>query len=185
MKTAGKLIVNVGGMFSGKSTELQRQGKRYALAGKKVAYYKPKLDNRYADEAIVTHDGKTVPAIPIADGLEILATTADVVLIDEVQFFDGSLIMAIEELLYAGIDVICSGLDMDRNGMPFGITPYLMAIADEVQKFRAVCADCGDEAWVSFGNFASDKQVELGSQEKYKPLCRSCFYEKRSVPIDR
>jgi thymidine kinase len=181
MKTAGKLIVNVGSMFSGKSSELQRQGKRYALAGKKVAFFKPKLDDRYAEEAIVTHDGETVPAVPIADGLEILTATADVILIDEVQFFDGSLILAIDELLYAGIDVVVSGLDMDRNGLPFGIVPYLMAVADEVQKFKAVCSSCGEDAWVSYGEFISDKQVELGAQERYKPLCRSCFYEKRGI----
>lgn len=181
MKT-GKLVLNVGSMFSGKSNELQRQGRRYALANKKVLFCKPKLDNRYSDNQIVTHDDSRVPAIVIDNPYQILDyQDIDVILIDEVQFFEESLIDVIEKLIKQGTIVVASGLDMDRNGTPFGIVPQLMAIAEEVQKMRAVCAECGEDAWISYSEIESEEQIILGAQDKYKPLCRTCYYRKNNI----
>ena len=169
-------------MFSGKSSELQRQGKRHALAGRHVLYVKPKMDDRYSEDSIVTHDGKEVPAIAISDVTELLSltmTSNTVILIDEVQFFDSAgAVMAINELIASGVDVIVFGLDMDRHGQPFGVVPYLMAIADEVNKFKAVCTHCGSDAWVSYGEFNEESQVVLGATEKYRPLCRTCYHKR-------
>lgn len=170
----------VGGMFSGKTNELHRQGKRHVLADKKVVFYKPIIDNRYSQNHIVTHDNTRVPAIPVSDPRFMLDVDVDVVLIDEVQFFDDSIIGVIEELLLRGTDVIASGLDMDRYGNPFGVVPYLMAKAENVMKLRAVCSSCGEDAWISYSKFESQEQIVLGAREKYEPLCRSCYHQKTS-----
>lgn len=174
-----KLVINAGGMFSGKSTELLRQGNRHLIAGHKVVFVKPKIDNRYSETEIVTHDGKKVVStiIPTTGRFkkfpEILE--ADVILIDEVQFFTGIIWGEIEEMLRQGKVIYCSGLDMDYTGKPFEVMSYLMAIADDVNKFKAVCSNCGDEGYVTVKTSGSNVRVELGSQDIYKPVCRPCF----------
>lgn len=178
-----KLVVNVGGMFSGKSTELLRQGERHMRAGHNVVFIKPKTDNRYSDTEIVTHNGQSVMA-NIADPAESILKYAeegtDVVLIDEVQFFTKRIIPSIWCLLDRGISVYCSGLDMDFLGDGFETVNELMAIADEVNKLHAVCKHCGEDAVMSakknFHDFSqAHERVELGSDDLYIPLCRQCY----------
>lgn len=177
-----KLVVNCGGMFSGKSTELQRQGKRHLIAGRSVVFLKPLLDTRYSDDAIVTHEGRQVKAINIVDSIlipEVLKS--DIILIDEIQFFSTRVIKEIDQLVRIGKEVHCSGLDMDYRGREFYITAALMSRADVVNKFNAVCECCGDDAV-----FTGRKQNEvsstvlLGEKEIYTPLCRPCYYRSRS-----
>lgn len=170
-------------MFAEKSTALQRHGKRYMLAGKKVVFLKPSIDNRYSEDFIVTHDGKKVEAINIQItnenkvGIPLDLFEADVVCIDEVQFFPNQMITHIEKLIEQGKKVFVAGLDMDRYGKPFGIVPYLMAKADHVTKHHAVCVFCGENAWVSLEvSKDSDTQVKVGND--YKPACRQCAYER-------
>jgi thymidine kinase len=183
-KLQPKLVVNVGGMFSGKSSELQRQGKRHMLRGHKVVFLKPKIDTRYAVDKIVTHDGDEVEAVNIETsghfyGAGVVPKDTEVVLIDEVQFFGNGLITNIEILLKLGIRVYCSGLDLDFEGRPFGITPLLMALADEVNKLHAVCDKCGNDAWVTPRKTDEKQTVKLGEKDAYYPLCRTCYYEKQ------
>ena len=187
-KHTGKLTVNVGGMFSGKSSELLRQERRYKLANKVVFSVKPKIDDRYSTEGIVTHDLHVLSSEAVHSSEELITQfyrqnpLPDVVLIDEVQFFDRGIIAVIDRLLAEGSDVVVAGLDMDRFGKPFGVTPYLMAVADHVQKLHAVCADCGEDAWISYGMFTADEEIVIGEREKYLPLCRSCFLKRRPIP---
>ncbi|OMI07682.1 thymidine kinase [Bacillus paralicheniformis] len=181
MKLTPKLVVNVGGMFSGKSSELQRQGQRHILRGHKVLFLKPRIDNRYSEDEIVTHDGRRVKAVNVDvagdDFLDIVSKDVDVVLIDEVQFFEDKLISLIDNLLVNGIRVYCSGLDLDFDGKPFGITPLLMAKADEVKKLHAVCDRCGEDAWVTPRKNDNKETIQLGEKDEYFPLCRKCYYE--------
>lgn len=178
------LTVNVGGMFSGKSTELQRQGERHILAGHRVLFIKPDMDTRYSKTEVVTHKGQKVEAmnIPIYSDLTecIKPNEVDVVLIDEVQFFDKSILHSIWWLLDNDVKVYASGLDMDFLGEGFPTTEKLMAMADVVQKFHAVCEVCGEDAVVTAKrNFqeedVSSDVVKLGAKETYIPMCRSCF----------
>lgn len=181
----GKLTVNCGSMYSGKSSELLRQGERHLLAGHKVVFIKPAIDLRYAEDEIVTHTGARVEAIRVREIDRIDTITqvleADVVLIDEVQFFDNWLSMQIMELLDKGKEVYCSGLDMDFMGEPFSLTADLMARADVVNKFKAVCAGCGADATYSgkTNKASKEKRIELGAKELYIPLCRKCFNKQK------
>jgi thymidine kinase len=180
----GKLELDVGGMFAEKSTNLIRKGKRKIRAGKKVVFLKPMNDNRYSNESVVTHDGIEHKAISVKfddftgwveNFLENpKVQEADVVCIDEIQFFPPMIIVNIEELLYSGKDVYCAGLDMDRFGKPFGVVPYLMAKAEVVTKHKAVCGFCGKDAWVTIGTdkLKNASQVNVGND--YIPACRAC-----------
>lgn len=176
---ATKLVVNTGGMFGGKSTELQRQGKRHILAGHRVVFLKPKMDDRYSTDAIVTHEGESVKAINIEDSILENRTVieADVILVDEVQFFNRNIIGDIDLLLRLGKTVYVSGLDMDFAGRGFPIVETLMAMADEVHKFKAVCERCGADGTFTAKRTDNKSLVELGSRETYIPLCRRCYYK--------
>jgi len=177
-----KLVVNVGSMFAGKSTELVRQGERHLLAGHTVVYIKPELDDRYSEDEIVTHDGQKATAMTIkTDGCPVdfeqfdKIYCSDVILIDEIQFFPENFITDISFFLGLGKVVYIAGLDMDYTGDPFLITANLMAMADEVIKFKAVCKECGDDSYVSAKESLSDERLEVGGTDLYKPLCRKCF----------
>lgn len=173
-----RLVVNCGSMFSGKSTELMRQGERHMLAGHQVVFIKPMIDDRYSKDEIVTHKGQKVKAINIHDGKELLSNKsilkADVVLIDEVQFIP-NVIESIRYLLLIDKMIYCSGLDMDFKGEPFETVAYLMAIAEEINKFHAVCNDCGEDALFSHKLTDSNERIELGEKNIYIPLCRKCY----------
>lgn len=180
-KIMGKLTVNVGGMFSGKSTELLRQGKRHILAGQKTVFLKPIIDDRYNNYYIVTHKGEKIPAINITDSILVEdVKKADVILLDEIQFFKESVIEEVLYLISEGKKVYASGLDMDFLGVPFRNTMLLMGVADTVNKLHAVCSKCGDDAVMSARISYSVDQIELGSGDKYLPLCRSCYMKFRS-----
>lgn len=177
-----KLVVNVGSMFSGKSTELIRQGERHLLAGHKVVFIKPNTDTRYSNNKIVTHTGASVEAtvVDVNKSFFVNVKDTDVVLIDEVQFFTERIIPTIWCLLDCGIDVYCSGLDMDYLGNGFETVNELMAMADTVNKIHAVCKHCGEDAVLTakknFHEIVGDqKRVELGSDDLYVPLCRDCY----------
>lgn len=184
---AGKLELDVGGMFAEKSTNLIRKGNRKIRAGKSVVFLKPLLDNRYSNDAVVTHNGIEHKAINVffdtfRNYIDDISPTsshpaivnADVVCIDEVQFFPPVIVKYIEELLYAGKDVYCAGLDMDRFGVPFGQVPYLMAKAEVVTKHNAVCGFCGEDAWVSLGTAELKNKDKVNVGNDYIPACRSC-----------
>lgn len=174
----GRLEVYCGGMFASKSTALQRQGKRHLLAGRKVVFLKPEIDNRYGEDVVSTHDGAVMDAISILSDLPILiygekaVDEADVVCIDEVQFFNEELISVIDNLIYDGKLVYVAGLDMNSEGQPFGIMPILMAKAEKVEKYQAVCSDCGEDAYVTVALTKKETEVQVGNG--YKPVCRSC-----------
>ncbi len=180
----GTLTLDVGGMFAEKSTALQRHGKRFMLAGKKVVFLKPAVDDRYSEDEIVTHDGQRVKAInvDITDDERFYVfehelkkiKSADVICIDEVQFFPASFIKYINGWLYKGKKVFCAGLDLDRFGEPFGIVPDLMARAEVVNKHHAVCAFCGSDAWVTIGTDEIKNSDTVNVGNDYKPACRAC-----------
>jgi thymidine kinase len=173
----GWLEVVCGSMFSGKTEELIRRLKRAQIANLKVVIYKPATDTRYDKEKVVSHDANSVPSIPIDYAKNILLHVgdADVVGIDEAQFFDAALVQVCNDLANNGVRVIVAGLDMDFKGLPFGPMPQLMAIAEEVSKVHAVCVHCGKLAQFSHRTVAQTQQVLVGAVEKYQPLCRSCY----------
>lgn len=177
---AGSLTVFTGGMFAEKSTALIREGKRHIIAGRKVVFLKPEIDNRYSDDSVVTHDGTEHKAITIGVNTKmnreeyLQIRDSDVICIDECQFFTSKLFDMIDALIYEGKQIYVAGLDLDRFGKPFGIVPELMAKAEQVKKFHAVCGFCGKDAWVTLGteNLTNNKQVNVSND--YIPACRTC-----------
>ncbi|MDR0582060.1 MAG: thymidine kinase [Prevotellaceae bacterium] len=185
-KKSGWIEVVTGSMFSGKTEELIRRLKRAQFARQKVEIFKPQMDTRYSEEAVVSHDANTIRSTPVSSSGAILLMTGDVevVGIDEAQFFDDYLPDVCTQLAARGIRVIAAGLDMDYTGKPFGPMPELMAIAEYVTKVHAICMHCGDLAHHSHRLSADNKLVVLGEKDTYEPLCRHCFNKLRGMKYE-
>ncbi len=174
----GWIEVVCGSMFSGKTEELIRRLKRAKIANLSVEIFKPKIDNRYDEKKIVSHDENEFISTPIDNSQTILllANQVDVVGIDEAQFFDDQLPEVCEQLAMRGIRVIVAGLDMDYLRNPFGQMPNLLAKADFITKLHAICMKCGNIANYSFRKSAQEGQVVLGEKDIYEPRCRTCYH---------
>jgi len=178
---SGWIEVICGSMFSGKTEELIRRLKRARIAMQKVEIFKPKIDTRYDEEKVVSHDANSIRSTPVDSSNQILlmANDFDVVGIDEAQFFDDELSAVCNTLANNGIRVIVAGLDMDYLGRPFGPIPALLATAEYVTKVHAICPYCGDLANYTHRTVDNDEQVVLGEAEAYEPLCRKHYIELR------
>jgi thymidine kinase len=176
----GWIEVICGSMFSGKTEELIRRLKRVKIAHLKAEIFKPAIDTRYDAEKIISHDTNAVLSTPVESSQTILllAQDADVVGIDEVQFFDAEIGNVCEQLALLGKRVIVAGLDMDYLGNPFGQMPALLAKADYITKLHAICVKCGHIANISYRKKAEGPQVLLGEKDIYEPRCRLCAQEK-------
>ncbi len=176
----GSIEVICGSMFSGKTEELLRRLKRSQFAKLNIAVFKPEIDKRYDIQKVVSHDENTIQATPVdsANNILKLANKAQVVAIDEAQFFNNDLVAVVNELANTGVRVIIAGLDMDFLGKPFGVMPQILAIAEHITKVHAICIDCNGIANHSYRKTTDTALVKIGEKEEYKPLCRSCFSEK-------
>jgi len=173
----GWIEVVCGSMFSGKTEELIRRLKRARIARQRVEIFKPALDTRYAEADVVSHDENAIPCTPLASPQQILllAASADVVGIDEAQFFSSDLVDVCAELARSGKRVIVAGLDQDYLGRPFEPVPSLMATAEFVTKLHAICVVCGAPANHSQRVVEGGKRLLLGAQDAYEPRCRAHF----------
>jgi thymidine kinase len=177
----GSVEVITGSMFCGKTDELIRRLRRASIAKQHVQVFKPKIDNRYGDEKVISHAGSEYEAIPIEKAADIrskLDKDTTVVAIDEAQFMDNEIISIVNFLADQGIRVIVSGLDTDFRSEPFGPMPTITAQAEDVTKLHAICITCGEDASrtqrLVDGKPAhhNDPIVIVGAAELYEARCR-------------
>lgn len=172
---AGWVELICGPMFSGKTEELIRRLRRAEFGRKTVQVFKPALDVRYDRTAVVSHSDRRLEAQPIAEAREMLEqATAEVIGIDEAQFFGPELPDVVEQLAERGHRVVLAGLDLDYEARPFEPVPAVMARAEYVTKLLAVCVGCGQPASRSQRVVEDSHQVRLGAGESYRPVCRAC-----------
>jgi thymidine kinase len=184
----GCLEVICGSMFSGKTEELMRRLRRAEYAKQNVLTIKHKIDDRRGHSYIASHDGRERLAFEIEDAqssvdmiFNLANSNIDIVGIDEIQFFPVEMVSVICKLVDEGKQVIVAGLDLDFRGEPFGIIPILLSIADHAVKLKAICVQCGKEAYHSQrivnGKPADydDPIILIGAEESYEARCRDCF----------
>jgi thymidine kinase len=173
----GWIEVVCGSMFSGKTEELIRRMRRAEFAKMKVEIFKPRIDNRYHEEDVVSHNQTSIRSTVVDHSSQLLLLTGDVEVIgiDEAQFFDDGLPEVCNQLANQGIRVIIAGLDMDYMGRPFGPMPHLLAIAEFVTKVHAICVQTGNLANYSYRHVPGDSVVQLGEKESYVPLSRMAY----------
>ena len=181
----GWIEVICGPMFAGKSEELIRRIRTLKFANKNIKCFKPSIDKRYSETEIASHAGGKYEAFAVTSVEEIANLVTDdteVVAIDEIQFFDNSIITLLDKFANSGKRVIVAGLDMDFRGEPFGVMPTLLAKAEFVTKLSAACKICGKGATrtqrIIDGNpaYYEDPIIVVGANECYEARCR-CHHE--------
>lgn len=176
-RNTGWIEVVCGCMFSGKTEELIRRSRRAEIAKQKVVIFKPRIDNRYSAQHIVSHSEQSLISTVVDDASEILEQSkeAQVVGIDEGQFFKANLVEVCETLANQGKRVIVAGLDQDYRGKPFEPMPQLLAVAEYITKTLAICVVCGNPADRTQRKTHQADRVLVGAKDIYEARCRHCF----------
>ncbi|MDO9577539.1 MAG: thymidine kinase [Candidatus Cloacimonadales bacterium] len=173
----GWIEVICGSMFSGKTEELIRRVHRAEYARQKIQVFKPKIDNRYEENHIVSHSKMKTPSILVENSNDIheqVKYDTEVVVIDEVQFLDTGIVHICNKMADSGKRVIVAGLDQDFKGAPFGPMPELLAIAEYVTKLNAICVKCGNPASRTQRLTKDQETVIVGTTNIYEARCRNC-----------
>jgi thymidine kinase len=169
-------------MFSGKSEELIRRLRRAEIAGQRALIVKPQIDTRYDVGHVVSHAGARMRAVAASTSGDVfrLAQGYDAVGIDEVQFFDDGIVDAIARLVEGGARVVAAGLAQDFRGLPFGAMPWLLCVAEFVDKLEAVCHRCGGPATMTQRLVDGEpapfegETIQVGALDSYEARCRAC-----------
>lgn len=176
-RDAGWIEVICGSMFSGKTEELIRRVRRAQIAKMNTMIFKPQVDDRYSPKHIVSHNQLKLDSQMVNTADEILSKSqnAEVIAIDEAQFFDDDIVEICKILAKQKKRVIVAGLDTDYRGEPFGPMPHLMCEADYVDKLRAICVECGNPATYTQRTSKDKQRVVIGETDIYEARCRNCY----------
>lgn len=172
----------IGCMFSGKTSELQREYKRWNNIGKNVVLINYSDDNRYGnDDFVYTHDGQKVPCIKTKKLTDIsfdLLNKNDVILVNEGQFFEDLIDFCIMWCEKYSKNIVVCGLDGDFMRRPFGRMNDLISISDEVIKLKAMCKKCNDGTQALFSKRLTKETdyIVIGT-DMYMPVCRKHYLE--------
>ena len=177
-KDTGWIEIITGCMFSGKTEELIRRLRSAQIAKQKVKIFKPNIDSRYSKNSIVSHNEQSLPSILIDDIMEVFkhSDDAQVIGIDEAQFFSEDIVSLCNKLASEGKRIIVAGLDQDYTGKPFEPMPQLLAIAEYITKQHAICVVCGNPADKTQRKTTESERVIVGAADIYEARCRKCHY---------
>ncbi|XP_073142599.1 thymidine kinase a [Henckelia pumila] len=178
----GEVHVILGPMFAGKTTALLRRVMAEANNGRCVVIIKSSKDNRYATDAVVTHDGTKFPCWALSDlssfklrfGADAYSKL-DVIGIDEAQFFGDLYNFCIEAADFDGKTIVVAGLDGDYLRKSFGSVLDIIPLADTVTKLTARCEVCGKRAFFTLRKTNATETELVGGADIYMPVCRLHF----------
>ena len=179
----GKIELILGPMFSGKSTRLIEQMRKYVYKAKKTIMVKYYADQRYSEKSeVVTHDLIKYDSINcklLRNSLDTLKQY-DVIGIDEGQFF-ADLVEICEELALMGKIILIAALNGDFRMEPFPVIQRIISKSDKIKLLKAYCFNCHKDAKFSLRIVQSNETVLIGAGEAYKPACREChvFFSKQ------
>src|SRR3989344_2634154 len=183
-KKEARLEVIIGNMFGGKSTELIRRVNRHKIT-KNYQLFKNNRDQRY--ENVASHDGMQLPATYVGSIAELEEKTnprAEVIGIDEIQFFESSVIDLCRKYVGQGRIVIAAGLLKDFRNQYFTFQDKvknmseLLLVADSIDFYTAICVynndkgePCGREASRIQRISGGSETVRVGGRGEYEPKC--------------
>lgn len=172
-----ELKIFTGPMYGGKTTRLLSALERYSYQKKRIALFKPSIDQRYSKEKVVTHSGIEWQAFRVPTGESILSNTSpsiEVVAIDEQFMIPGSADAIIELYLEQKKTVLVSSLQLSYEATPFEETQKIMPYATSIDVCPAVCF-CGADAFFSYRISDAKNLIEIGGVESYEPRCLKHF----------
>ncbi len=165
--------VYTGPMKSGKSQKIINEAYRQIIAGKKIQMFKPSIDTR-ENECVADRNGNKLIAVNIKDIEEIKMYDADVYIIDEFQFLDGS-VNVIQDMASQGKKFFIAGLNLTAEKKPFGKMGDLLCVSDNVQMLTSICEVCkNDNAIYTYCKEHKDTDILVGDSQ-YLPVCRNCY----------
>ena len=168
--------VYCGPMFGTKSSRLLLDIERFKHQRKRLAVFKPSIDDRYSQTEIVSHMGWRFPAIAVKDAGSMLEALADLPVPPEVVAVDEAFMIkgvadALVWLYRSGISVVVASLDLSFAGKPFPEVEKMLPWATRVEKCAAVCVECGRDAFYTHKKQATSDEIEVGGSELYEPRC--------------
>jgi thymidine kinase len=178
MTNKGYLELIIGPMYAGKSTELIRIINRYKCLEKKILVINHTFNNRYGSSGLTTHNKEIFDQCLIVSKLGTIEDNSlkdiDVIIIEELQFFEDAYDIIIDWCDIRGKIVIAAGLDGDFKRNPFGDVLRLIPHAEKITKLSALCKKCGDGTLAHFSKrIVNDNETTLvGSDDIYEAVCR-------------
>lgn len=172
-------VVYVGCMFGSKTSKLLMELERFKYQKKSVIVFKPRLDDRYSQDDVVSHSGWSVPATTVKTGADILGILSDidgappdVIAVDEAFMIPG-ITQALVWLFRNGFNVVVSTLDLSSAGKPFNEVEKMLPWATHIEKCVAVCTVCGQDAFYTHKKLIDEdnQEIQVGGDELYEPRC--------------
>lgn len=149
---------------------------RYKYQNKNVIAFKPKIDNRYDESEITTHNGGSIPAT-VVDSAECIyqhlaesENMYDVVAVDEAFMIDG-IADVLLWLFGKGVTILVSSLDLSASCKSFSEIQKMLPWATHVEKCPAVCPVCNEDAYYTYKKTKGGSEIEVGGSELYEPRC--------------
>jgi len=183
-----------GPMFSGKTSKLLDIYKQCEFCSIPVAVINHSADTRYHESLLSSHDKSMIPCIQTAKISDVWfyqdlenpidleqgnnhfkLHDADVILINEAQFFD-DLYECVIDMLKKKKKVYLAGLDGDFERKKFGQILDLFPFCDKVTKLTSLCSLCKNgEPGIFSMRLNNDKTQMLIGSDNYIPVCRNCY----------
>jgi thymidine kinase len=188
------LEIITGPMFSGKTSKLLEIYKQCNFCNIPVSVINHSLDKRYDETMLSTHDKSMIPCIQTdnvskvwfyekldetfdieSGNAHMNLRSAEVILINEAQFFD-DLYICVNDMLRVNKKVFVSGLDGDFERKKFGQILDLFPLCDKITKLTSLCSLCKNgEPGIFSMRLNKDKAQMLIGSDNYIPVCRSCY----------
>jgi len=174
----------LGSMFSEKTTMLISFARKSKLSRKNVVLVKYNADTRYSVDDICSHNDDSIRATYSCDNLTSITSygnviTADVILIDEGQFFN-DLALICDKWADEGKDVIISALNGTYNRTPFANISEIIPKVEKIIHLTSVCSICGKDGHFSHlisnnDTSRANNGILIGGSDQYQALCRRCW----------
>jgi thymidine kinase len=187
-----KLYFRYAAMNAGKSTHLLQAAYNYEERGMRVRLFTAALDQRSGVGLIgsrlgLTRQVETFGPDTVFDSAWVGPGVA-CLLIDEAQFLAAEQVRQLHRLAHQHpVPVLCYGLRSDFRGDPFPGSIMLLALADDLEEMKTICA-CARKASMNLrvdgdGRRVVDgEQVLIGGNDRYRAVCPSCFYSDGGDP---
>lgn len=178
------LHFHYGTMGCSKSAQLIINAYNQNKNGNKTEIIKPKVDNRFSNDAVNSRIGISAPAV-VMESLANWRPMPDtkMVLIDEIQFFSPS---DIDHLVHiadiSSVIIMCYGLMIDSNECIFPASRRLIEVGAKLHRMESTCQISGCMRLATHhlrfdntGNVVrAGAQIAVGDG-MYKSVCRKHF----------
>ena len=179
-----KMYFYYGTMDCGKTAMAIMKAYEFQSKGKNVLVIKPKIDTRSRGNLLDSRVGISFKCEDISADCKIddiipKDKVIDLLIADEAQFLTKEQVLDIKRNKNIDLSILY-GLKSNYLGTLFAGSKAILEIADSIREVPSRCSFCRNKATQN-GRFNGDKlvtegnEIDIGGNEKYKPLCFSCF----------